>query len=82
MAEYKPLEGLAVSNYLDMPISVTVDTDLVGLGQNYEVSLATYVSPREHTQVFFQTKEDFKKFVENLQTIVSEIEDEKNVNPV
>lgn len=74
MAEYKPLEGLAVTNYLNMPISVTIDTDLVGLGQNYEVALATYGSPKEHTQVFFQTKEDFKKFVENLQTIALELE--------
>jgi hypothetical protein len=75
LAEYSVLEDINASNYHNRRIKVTVDTDLVGLGESYEVNLFTFVDSMEHTAIFFDTVADFKKFVENLQTIVSEIED-------
>ena len=74
MAEYNVLEDINASNYLNKRVKVTVDTALVGLGESYEVNLFTFVDSLEHIAIFFDTVADFKKFVENLQTVVSELE--------
>lgn len=74
MAEYNVLEDINASNYHNRRVTVTVDTALVGLGESYEVNLFTFVDSMEHTTIFFDTVADFKKFVENLQNILSEIE--------
>ena len=80
MAEYDVFEGVEVSDFRDGRVTANVCTDSVGDGRNFEVSLfcATAQYQRNsHISIFFTTKEDFKKFVENLQTVVQELD---NVN--
>ena len=75
MPLYDVFEEVKVTNYFSEKVTAKVDTDLVGLGNSYEINMFLTSDLESHLSVYFDTVADFKKFVENLQTIVSEIED-------
>ena len=74
MPLYDVFEEVKVTNYLSEKVTAKVDTDLVGLGNSYEINMFLTSDLESRLSVYFDTVADFKKFVENLQTIVSEIE--------